>query len=62
MNVVSSVVPSRRLASPGTSYDPVSVYVSVTSRCSIETPGRIELVLAWRLLLTYSTLCIRKFG
>ena len=30
--------------------------VSVTSRCSIETSGRIQLVLAWRFSLTYPTL------
>ena len=38
------------------SYDPVSVCVclSLTSRCSIEMDGRIELgVLAYRLLSTY---------
>jgi len=32
------------LASAGTSYGPVSVSVSVTSRCSIEMVRRIELV------------------
>jgi len=29
-------------------------------RCSVETPGRIELVLAWRLPFTYPALCYRK--
>ena len=35
--------------------------LSVTSRCSIEMAGRIELgfFLAWRLLLTYFTLCCK---
>ena len=41
-------LPARRHASAGTSYDPVSVSasvcLSVTSRCSIEMDGRIELV------------------
>ena len=36
------VLPARRYASAGTSYGPVSL--SVTSRCSIEVVGRIELV------------------
>jgi len=35
----------------------LSVRPSVTSRYSIETTGRIELVLAWRLPSTYPTLC-----
>ena len=37
-------LPARRYASAGTSYGPVSVCLSVTSRCSIEVVGRIELV------------------
>jgi len=46
---------ARRNASVGTSYCPVSVSclrLSVTSRCSIEIDGRIELVLGCRLLST----------
>jgi len=34
--------------------------VSVISRCSIKTVGRIELVLAWRLLSIYCTLCYNE--
>jgi len=37
---VTTFLPARRYASAGTGYDPVSV----TSRCSIETVMRIELV------------------
>jgi len=37
-----------------------SVRPSVTSRHSIETTGRIELVLAWRLLSTCPTLCYEE--
>jgi len=48
-------LPARRYASAGTSYGPVPV--SVTSRCSIETAERLELVLAWELSSTYPTLC-----
>jgi len=48
-------LPARRYASAGTSYGPVPV--SVTSRCSIETDERLELVLAWELSSTYPTLC-----
>ena len=40
-------------ASAGTSYGPVSVCPSVTSRCSIETDTWIELVMAWGLLSTH---------
>jgi len=41
MDVASvTFLPARRYASAGTGYDPVSV----TSRCSIETDMRIELV------------------
>ena len=40
----SSVLTARRCASAGTSYDTVSVCLSVTSRSSIETDKRIELV------------------
>jgi len=42
-------LPARRYANAGTSYDPVSICVclfvclSVTSRCSIEMVGEIEL-------------------
>jgi len=41
----------------GTSHGPVSVSMSVTSRCSVETAERIELVLARELLSTRPTLC-----
>jgi len=41
---VMAILPARRYASAGTSYDPVSVSLSVTSRCSVEVVGRIELV------------------
>jgi len=37
----------------GTRYGPVSLCLSVTNRCFIKTAGKIELILAWRLLLTY---------
>jgi len=37
-------LPARRYARAGTSYGPVSVCLSVTSRCSISMDGRIELV------------------
>ena len=38
-------LPARRYASVGISYGPdVSVCLSVTSRCSLEVVGRIELV------------------
>ena len=39
-------LPARRYASAGASYGPVSMFVclSVSSQCSIETDGRIELV------------------
>jgi len=40
----------------------VYVRLSATSRHCIETTGQIELVLAWRLLSTYPTLCCRKLG
>jgi len=57
--VFTTFLPARRYASAGTSYGPVSVCVCislpVTSRCSIETAVRIELVLAWRLLSAYFT-------
>jgi len=38
------LLPARRNASADTSYGPVSVCLSVTSRSSIETAERIELV------------------
>ena len=38
----------------------LSVRPPVTSRYCIETNGQIELVLAWRILSTYSTLCYKK--
>jgi len=45
----------------GSGYGPVSVCLSVpvfvTSRCSIETTERIELVLVWELRSTYPTPC-----
>jgi len=37
-----------------------SVCRSVTNRYCIETTGRIELVLAWRLPSTYPTLCYKE--
>ena len=59
------ILPARRCSSACTSYGPVSVSacLSVTSRCYIEVDGRIELVLACRLLSTYPTLhwVVRKF-
>ena len=54
-------LPALHYAGAGTSYGPVyvclSVSVSVTSRSSIETAERIELVLAWELPSAYPTLC-----
>jgi len=44
MSLVSPFLPARRYASAGTSYGPVSVYLSVTSRCSIERNERINFV------------------
>jgi len=44
MSEVASFLPARRYASAGTSHVPVSVCLSVTSRSSIETDERIELV------------------
>jgi len=38
----------------------LSVRLSGTSRCSIETVDQIELVLAWELPSTYHTLCYEK--
>ena len=40
---VDQFLPARCYASVGTSYGSVSVCLSVTSRCSIEMDGRIEL-------------------
>ena len=61
---MSFFLSARRYASAGTSYGPVSVClfvaVCVTSRCSIEVVGRIELVLAWRLPSTSPTLCFNE--
>ena len=54
------LLPAQRYVSADTSYDPVSVCVclSVTSRSSVETDGRIELVfLARELPSVYPTLC-----
>jgi len=48
----------------GTRYGPVSLCLSVTNRCFIKTAGKIELILAWRLLSTYHRpihCVIRKF-
>jgi len=44
------LLPAQRYVSAGTSYDPVSVCVclSVTSQSSVETVGRIELVILAR--------------
>ena len=44
MSIRLHILPARRYASAGTSYGPVSVCLSVTSWCSIETDERIELV------------------
>ena len=56
------LVPARRYASAGTSYGPVSVYLSVTSRSSVETAERIELgFFAWMLFLIYPVLCYKEF-
>ena len=52
----------------GTSYGPVSVFLSVclsvTCRCSIEVDGRLELVFGTyvirRLFWTYPTLCFKE--
>jgi len=38
----------------------VHACVRVTSWCSIETAGQIELVLTWRLLSTYPALCFKE--
>jgi len=38
----------------------MSVRLSVTSRCCVETTGRIELFLAWRFPSTYPTLCYKE--
>ena len=38
------ILPARRYASASTSYDPVSVCSSVTSRYCIETTSRIKLI------------------
>ena len=37
-----------------------SVCLSVTNRCCIETTGRIELILAWRLLFAIPTMCYKE--
>jgi len=44
----------------GASYGPVSVSVSVTSRCSIKRDGRLICFLAWRLFSTSPTLCFKE--
>jgi len=53
---IGSFLLARRCTSAGISYGPVSVCVclsvSVTSRCSIETDGRIDIILARRLIST----------
>jgi len=49
-------LPARRYASVYEPLSQMSVCLSVTSRSLIETDGRIELVLAWRLRSTYPTL------
>jgi len=57
-------LPARRYASAGTSYGPVSVCLSVclsvTSRCSIETAKRIGMVLARMFPSTYYTACCNE--
>ena len=44
----------------GASYGPVSVSVSVTSRCSIKRDGRLICFLAWKLFSTSPTLCFKE--
>jgi len=46
-------LPTRRYASTGTSHDPVSVCLSVTSQSSIETAERIWLFFVWELPSTH---------
>jgi len=43
-NVSRRFLPARRYASAGTSYDPVSVSVSITTRCSIKMTERTNLL------------------
>jgi len=54
-------LPVRRYTSAVTSYVPVSAYVFVTSRCSVETDGRIKLVFgteaSFDLSYTYTQCC-----
>jgi len=58
--------PARRYASAGTSYDPVSLCVclsvclSVTSPCSVETDKRIGWFLARELPSTCPTVCFKE--
>jgi len=40
----------------------LSLCLSVTSRCSVETAERIRLVSAWLLPSTYPTLCNKEFS
>jgi len=54
-------LPARRYASAGTTYGSVSVSVcSVTSRCSTEVVGRIELVFGTEAFLTSPILCFKE--
>ena len=64
-------LPARRYANAGTNYVTIrphrcypvslSVCLSLTSRCSIEMNGRVELVcLICRLLSTYPSLCYKE--
>ena len=61
---LSVLLPASRYARAGTSYCPVSVSVcssvSVTSRCSIESDERIDVVIAYRLFSTSPTLCCKE--
>jgi len=59
-DAIKQFSPARRYASAATSYGPVSVCLSVTSRCSIETAERIELALIRELRSTRPALCLKE--
>jgi len=63
-DAIKQFSPARRYASAATSYGPVSVCLSVclsvTSRCSIETAERIELALIRELRSTGPALCLKE--
>ena len=61
MSLVSPFLPARRYASAGTSYGPVSVYLSVTSRCSIERNERINFVFGMYAFFNQFYTVLRKF-